>query len=176
MGKAIEAYNVLNRSGSFGCMGDYLPDLCYCLRNWASKNCEIGFCHRLAVELHLPRLKEVYAITLPTLYWRSLLSQPYIELNGRVTVTCGDVVAPIIFHPKVGSDDNHWRVYGIGTSLRLQRMTEEDAAAKLLIYFLLNLVSRGAWSYATWGIKCMCSSSKKVVANYKVEISQNCFN
>lgn len=52
------------------------------------------------VELHLPRLKEVYAITLPTLYWRSLLSQPYIELNGRVTVTCGDVVAPIIFHPK----------------------------------------------------------------------------
>lgn len=52
------------------------------------------------VELRLLSLDEVYVIGLPTMYWRSLLNQPYVELNGRVSVTCGDAVAPITFHPK----------------------------------------------------------------------------
>ncbi|KAL3221191.1 hypothetical protein MRX96_029531 [Rhipicephalus microplus] len=52
------------------------------------------------VELRLLNLGEVYSIGLPTMYWRSLLSEPYIELGGRVTVACGDAVAPITFHTK----------------------------------------------------------------------------
>ncbi|XP_075528243.1 oxysterol-binding protein-related protein 11-like isoform X5 [Dermacentor variabilis] len=52
------------------------------------------------VELRLLSLGETYSIGLPTMYWRSLLSQPYIELGGRVTVACGDAIAPITFHTK----------------------------------------------------------------------------
>ncbi|XP_050041896.1 oxysterol-binding protein-related protein 11-like isoform X2 [Dermacentor andersoni] len=52
------------------------------------------------VELCLLSLGETYSIGLPTMYWRSLLSQPYIELGGRVTVACGDAIAPITFHTK----------------------------------------------------------------------------
>lgn len=52
------------------------------------------------VVLRLLNRDECYTIGLPTMYWRSLLSEPYIELGGRVTVTCGDAVAPITFHTK----------------------------------------------------------------------------
>ncbi|KAK8758672.1 hypothetical protein V5799_003697 [Amblyomma americanum] len=52
------------------------------------------------VELRLLSHGETYSIGLPTMYWRSLLSEPYVELGGRVTVTCNDAVAPITFHTK----------------------------------------------------------------------------
>ncbi|KAH6942003.1 hypothetical protein HPB50_027142 [Hyalomma asiaticum] len=52
------------------------------------------------VVLRLLSSGEAYSIGLPTMYWRSLLSEPYIELGGRVTVACGDAVAPITFHTK----------------------------------------------------------------------------
>ncbi|KAH7971048.1 hypothetical protein HPB49_018422 [Dermacentor silvarum] len=52
------------------------------------------------VELRLLSSGEAYSIGLPTMYWRSLFSEPYIELGGRVTVACGDAVAPITFHTK----------------------------------------------------------------------------
>ncbi|XP_037527302.1 oxysterol-binding protein-related protein 11 isoform X2 [Rhipicephalus sanguineus] len=52
------------------------------------------------VELRLLSSGEAYSIGLPTMYWRSLLSEPYIELGGRITVACGDAVAPITFHTK----------------------------------------------------------------------------
>ncbi|EEC00803.1 cytochrome P450, putative, partial [Ixodes scapularis] len=42
------------------------------------------------LDLRVARAIPVYVIGLPTMYWRSLLNQPYVELNGRVSVTCGD--------------------------------------------------------------------------------------
>ncbi|KAH7936125.1 hypothetical protein HPB52_018526 [Rhipicephalus sanguineus] len=56
--------------------------------------------HHPPVELRLLSSGEAYSIGLPTMYWRSLLSEPYIELGGRITVACGDAVAPITFHTK----------------------------------------------------------------------------
>ncbi|XP_064477271.1 oxysterol-binding protein-related protein 11-like isoform X2 [Ornithodoros turicata] len=55
------------------------------------------------VELCLVEHGETYTLGLPTLYCRSLLSQPYLELGGRVHITCHKMPnagATITFHTK----------------------------------------------------------------------------
>ena len=47
--------------------------------------------------------KETYVLSMPSAYARNILTEPWAELGGRVSITCVESgwCAPIVFHTKV---------------------------------------------------------------------------
>ena len=56
-----------------------------------------------AVQIHILEYGEVYDITLPSVYARSILTKPWVELGDKVNVTCAQNAysASICFQTKV---------------------------------------------------------------------------
>ena len=55
------------------------------------------------ISLTVGEFEECYTLSMPSAYARSVLTEPWVELGGRVNISCSQTgfTAPIVFHTKV---------------------------------------------------------------------------
>lgn len=73
------------------------------------------------ISLVLGKMKESYSLAMPSAYARSILTEPWVELGGRVNISSPEsgCQAVIVFHTKVKSERYFYIIYLVLQSINV---------------------------------------------------------